>query len=64
MQNLSRQDIAHMSTLIWFHEMFPDYGVFTLPDTETDKETDQKMTCLELWGGVHAAETGTNTDSH
>ena len=34
--------------------MVPSYGVFTLPDTET--ETDKKFACTELRGGVHSAQ--------
>ena len=28
------------------------YGMFTLPDTETNKETDKKNDCTELCGGA------------
>ena len=39
------------------------YDVFTLPDTETDTETDKKMGFIELCGGVHTAQTLTQTQT-
>ena len=37
------------------------YGVFTLPVTKTDKETDKKISCTELCGGVYTAQRQTPT---
>ena len=40
------------------------YVVFTLPDTKTDTETNEKMGCIRLCGGVNTAQTNDKTDSH
>ena len=32
------------------------YGVFTLDDTENETETDKKMACIGLCGGIHTAQ--------
>ena len=34
----------------------PPNGVFTLPDKDTETETDKKRGCTELCGGVHTAQ--------
>ena len=34
-------------------------GVFTLSDTDTDKETGEKMVCIDLCGGVHTVQRQT-----
>ena len=45
--------------------MILQYGVFTLPDTETHTQTDKKIGCIELCGGAHTAQREViNTDSH
>ena len=31
-------------------------GAFTLTETEADTETDKKLDCIELCGGVHTAQ--------
>ena len=41
-----------------FKQPFTIYGVFTLPDTETDTETD-KMACTVMCGGLHTAQIQT-----
>ena len=38
------------------------YGVFTLPNTESETETDKKMGCIELCGDVHTAQRQTLTE--
>ena len=42
---------------------FYDNGVFTVPDTETDTDTDKNELCRIVWRCSHCTDTNTDTNT-
>ena len=50
---------------LWILNLYVYYfGVFTLPDTETDQETDKNGLYRIVWRCSYCTEADTNIDSH